>query len=146
MKTLYFAEILIMGRWDDGVLVQILKLQQSRYQLVRFFSINFAWDLYCWSILSTTPLWASAVKWVQNHTGSIKQEIPKSQNFTTAFQCCPSHTPWAFGEGGHWRVKLQIGLCHSTWKDSKNQIKQSPCEFMQSHLNTATTPCSRMTR
>lgn len=30
MKTLYFAEILIMGRWDDGILVQVLKLQHGR--------------------------------------------------------------------------------------------------------------------
>lgn len=93
MKTLCFAEILKMGRWDDGVLVQILKLQQSRYQLVRFFSINFAWDLYCWSGLNTTPLWASAAKWVQSHMGSIKQEIPRTENFTTAFPELPfSHT------------------------------------------------------
>lgn len=93
MKTLYFAEILIMGRWDDGVLVQILKSQQSRYQLIRFFSINFAWDLYCWSGLNATPLWASAVKWVQNHMESIKQEIPRPQTSTTAFPVLPSSHP-----------------------------------------------------
>lgn len=111
MKTLYFAEILIMGRWDDGVLVQILKLQQSSYQLVRFFSINFAWDLYCWSGLNITPPWASAVKWVQNHMESIKQEIPMSQAFTTAFPVLPSPrtTDLPLGNGDTKGLSYKLG-------------------------------------
>lgn len=101
----------------------------------------------------TEVRWAFTATWVKTHVEST-QKIHISSRQSHCLH--PTHSraettllPQPHGEHlwcGAEELKLHTGLCHSAWKNSKNQRKWSMCEFMQSHLNIATTPCSRMTR